>query len=60
MGRDMKVLVIGRSGRGHALLWKLRQSPRVDQVFCAPNNALAMFFHLLVNVLLMHCNPIRN
>jgi phosphoribosylamine--glycine ligase len=35
----MKVLVIGRSGRGHALLWKLRQSPHVDQVFCAPGNA---------------------
>src|ERR1700751_1480656 len=35
----MKVLVIGRSGRGHALLWKLKQSPRVKQVFCAPGNA---------------------
>ena len=39
MGRDMKVLVIGKSGRAHALVWKLRQSPRVDQVFCAPGNA---------------------
>jgi phosphoribosylamine---glycine ligase len=35
----MKVLVIGGGGREHALLWKLRQSPRVSQVYCAPGNA---------------------
>ena len=35
----MKVLVIGKGGREHALVWKLRQSPRVEQVFCAPGNA---------------------
>ena len=34
----MKVLVIGGGGREHALVWKLRQSPRVQQVFCAPGN----------------------
>lgn len=35
----MKILVLGSGGREHALAWKLRQSPRVTQVFCAPGNA---------------------
>ena len=35
----MKVLVVGKGGREHALCWKLKQSPRVRAVFCAPGNA---------------------
>ncbi len=34
----MKILVIGSGGREHALVWKLRQSPRVQQVYCVPGN----------------------
>ncbi len=34
----MKVLVIGAGGREHALCWKLRQSPLVSQLYCAPGN----------------------
>ncbi|HEY3662804.1 MAG TPA: phosphoribosylamine--glycine ligase [Chthoniobacterales bacterium] len=35
----MKVLVVGGGGREHALAWKLRQSPQVEAIFCAPGNA---------------------
>ena len=35
---SMKVLVIGGGGREHALVWKLRQSPRVTEVICTPGN----------------------
>lgn len=35
----MKVLVIGQGGREHALVWKLKQSPSVTRVICAPGNA---------------------
>src|ERR1039457_5166598 len=34
----MKVLVLGSGGREHALGWKLRQSPRISQLYCAPGN----------------------
>ena len=34
----MKILVVGGGGREHALVWKLRESPRVEKVWCAPGN----------------------
>ena len=35
----MKVLVIGKGGREHAIAWKLSQSARISQLLCAPGNA---------------------
>jgi len=34
----MKILVLGGGGREHALVWKLKQSPRVEKIWCAPGN----------------------
>jgi phosphoribosylamine---glycine ligase len=38
MKRPMKILVIGSGGREHALVWKLKQSARVEKIWCAPGN----------------------
>ncbi len=35
----MKVLVVGSGGREHAIVWKIKQDPQLEQLFCAPGNA---------------------
>ncbi|MBN1869116.1 MAG: phosphoribosylamine--glycine ligase [Candidatus Omnitrophica bacterium] len=34
----MKVLIIGSGGREHVLAWKIKQSPLVKKLYCAPGN----------------------
>jgi phosphoribosylamine---glycine ligase len=34
----MKILVIGGGGREHAIVWALKHSPSVEQIWCAPGN----------------------
>ena len=35
----MNILIIGSGGREHALVWKIKQSPLVETIWCAPGNA---------------------
>ena len=35
---EMNILVIGNGGREHALCWKIKQSPKVKRLYCAPGN----------------------
>lgn len=34
----MRILVVGGGGREHALIWKISQSPLVEEIYCAPGN----------------------
>ena len=34
----MNILILGSGGREHALAWKIKQSPKCDQIFIAPGN----------------------
>lgn len=35
----MNILIVGSGGREHAMAWKIKQSPRLNQLFIAPGNA---------------------
>ena len=46
----MKVLVIGKGGREHALAWKLNQSHLVEKIYIAPGNPGTASFGINVNI----------
>ncbi|WP_430972544.1 phosphoribosylamine--glycine ligase [Sunxiuqinia rutila] len=35
----LNILLVGSGGREHAMAWKIKQSPKVNQLFIAPGNA---------------------
>lgn len=46
----MKVLVIGSGGREHALCWKLSQSDKITELYCAPGNGGTSLVATNVNI----------
>jgi phosphoribosylamine--glycine ligase len=46
----MNVLVVGGGGREHALVWKIRQNPDVEKIYCAPGNAGIAKYAECVNI----------
>ena len=35
----INILIVGSGGREHAMAWKIKQSPKLNQLFIAPGNA---------------------
>ncbi len=46
----MNILVLGAGGREHAICWKLRQSEKVKELYCAPGNGGTGFHATNVNL----------
>ncbi|MDD5092728.1 MAG: phosphoribosylamine--glycine ligase, partial [Candidatus Wallbacteria bacterium] len=46
----MKVLVLGRGGREHSIVWKTSRSPLVKKIYCATGNAGIGDLAELVNI----------
>ncbi|MBS7837584.1 phosphoribosylamine--glycine ligase [Wohlfahrtiimonas chitiniclastica] len=46
----MKILIVGKGGREHALAWKVKQSAQVSEVYVAPGNVGMKDVAHLVNI----------
>ena len=46
----MKVLVVGGGGREHVICWKLKQDPRITELYCAPGNGGIASIATCVNI----------
>lgn len=54
----MKILIIGKGGREHALAWKLSQNPKVSAIFVAPGNPGCELLAKVSNVKLNKINEL--
>lgn len=56
----MRILVLGSGGREHALVWKIRQSKKVDKIFIAPGNAGTRLHGENVNIDIENLQEVKN
>jgi len=56
----MKVLIIGSGGREHALAWKIKQFPFVDEIYCAPGNGGTSLIAENININAMDIDNLLN
>ena len=56
----MKILIVGKGGREHALAWKVKQSSKVSDVFVAPGNVGMKEIATLVNISETNADELAN
>lgn len=56
----MKILMIGSSGREHALIKKLLESPKTDKIYCATGNGGIAYDAEIVDISVMDIDGIVN
>lgn len=53
------ILILGSGAREHAFAWKLKQSPKVKNIFVAPGNAGTSFIAQNINIFINDFDSIR-
>lgn len=56
----MKVLIVGSGGREHAIAWKVAQSNKVKQIFCAPGNGGIEEYAECIDIQVTNFNGLAN
>lgn len=56
----MNILIVGSGGREHAFAWKIKQSPKVNQLYIAPGNAGTAKLGENINIAVTDFEGIKN